>query len=132
MRLRLGLAAVVGALVALVGASAVAVAAPINAPNAFPITIYCPSGTYSAVVNGNGAFTAAHAVDSNTVLIPTAFGEFIGTIGGVVVVDDPASVKGHAVPANGRVEQCYYTAQFDTPDGLFVGSGTVTGFVANP
>ncbi|MGN6797186.1 MAG: hypothetical protein ACTHKS_03475 [Gaiellaceae bacterium] len=131
MRLRLGLAVVVLALGVLAAASAVALGAPTNSKNAFPITIYCPSGTYAAVVNGRGAFTAAHAVNSNTVLIPIAFGEFIGTINNVVVEDDPASAKGNAVPSNGRVEECYYTAQFETPDGLFVGSGTVTGFAAH-
>lgn len=124
--------AIVLALIVLLSASAVALAAPINAKRALPITIYCPSGTYAAVVNGNGAFTAAHAVNSNTVLIPIAFGEFVATIDDVVVEDDPPTVKGGAAPANGRVETCYYTVQFDTPDGLFEGTGTVTGFAANP
>ena len=130
MRLRLVLGVVV-ALTGVVGASAVAIAAPVNAKNAFPITLVCPSGTYAAVVNGHGSFTAAHDTNSNTVLIPIAFGEFIGTIHGVVVEDDPPVVKGSAAPANGRVEDCYYTVQFDTPDGVFIGRGSVTGFAAH-
>jgi hypothetical protein len=130
MRLRLVVGVVV-AVAAVVGASAVAQAAPVNSKNAFPITLVCPSGTYSAVVNGHGSFTAAHDTDSNTVLIPIAFGEFIGTINGVVVEDDPPVVKGNSAPANGRVEDCYYTVQFDTPDGVFMGSGSVTGFAAH-
>jgi hypothetical protein len=130
MRLRLVVGVVV-ATTAVVGASAVAQAAPVNSKNAFPITLVCPSGTYSAVVNGHGSFTASHDTDSNTVLIPIAFGEFIGTINGVVVEDDPPVVKGNSTPANGRVEDCYYTVQFDTPDGVFMGSGSVTGFAAH-
>lgn len=112
-------------------ASAVAVAAPINAKNSGQITLVCPSGTYTAVINGNGNFTPAHDIASNTVLIPIAFGEFIGRIDGVIVDDEAPVAKGSAVPANGRVEECNYTLTFPTPDGLFVGSGSVTGFAAN-
>jgi hypothetical protein len=128
--MKTSLAAVVFVLGVLVSASAVAIAAPVNAKNASQITIVCPSGTYTAVVNGNGDFTAAHAVDSNTVLIPIAFGEFIGTINGVVVDDEPPLVKGNSVPGNGRIQECNYTFRAETPDGPFVGSGSVTGFIA--
>ena len=130
--MRTGIAAIVLALGVLVSASALAVAAPINAKNAAQITIVCPSGTYTAVINGNGAFTAAHDVNSNAVLIPTAFGEFIATIGGVVVDVEAPVAKGSAVPANGRIQECNYTFEFETPDGPFVGSGGVTGFIARP
>jgi hypothetical protein len=130
--MKTGIAAVVFALGVLVSASAVAVAAPINAKNVGQVTIFCPSGTYTAVVNGNGNFTPAHDVNSNTVLIPTSFGEFVGTIGGVVVDVEAPVAKGSAVPANGRVQECNYTLEFETPDGLFVGSGSVTGFIAQP
>lgn len=109
-------------------------AAPTNAKNAFPVTIVCPSGTFEAVVNGNGGFTAAHAVDSNTVLIPIAFGVFTGTFtdaNGVTSTEtEPATTKGKAVPANGAVENCNYTVDLPFPDGSsFVGSGSVTGFI---
>src|SRR3954470_12486169 len=130
--MKTGLAAVVFALGVLVSGSAVAGAAPVSAKNASQITIVCPSGTYTAVVNGNGNFTAAHDIHSNTVLIPIAFGEFIGKINGVVVDDEPPLAKGNSVPGNGRIEECNYTFTAQTPDGLFVGSGSVTGFIAHP
>jgi len=111
----------------------VADAAPTNAKKALFITIVCPSGTYEAVVNGNGAFTAAHAVDSNTVLIPIAFGEFRGTFtdpdGIVSTVTDPPLAKGNAVPANGRVELCNYSVEQFFDGASFVGGGSVTGFI---
>ena len=109
-------------------------AAPTNAPNAFPVTIVCPSGTFDAVVNGNGEFTAAHAVDSNRVLIPIAFGTFTGTFtdpDGVVSTEtDPPVAKGKARPGNGRIEDCTYSFELSFPDGSsFAGSGSVTGFI---
>lgn len=128
--MKTSLAAVVFALGVLVSGSAVAVAAPVNAKSASQITIVCPNGTYRAVVNGNGNFTAAHDINSNTVLIPIAFGEFIGKINGVVVDDEPPLAKGNSVPPNGRMQECNYTFTAQTPDGLFVGSGSVTGFIA--
>jgi hypothetical protein len=121
-------AAAVFALAALT-ACALAVAAPINAKNAGLITIYCGSGTYTAVVNGNGNFTAAHDINSNAVLIPTAFGEFTATLDGVLVDVEAPTAKGSAVPANGKIQNCNYTVEFDTPDGHIFGSGAVTGFI---
>jgi len=109
-------------------------AAPTNAKNAFPVTIFCPSGTFEAVVNGNGEFTAAHAVDSNTVLIPIAFGTFTVTFtdaNGVTTTEtDPPVTKGKATPKNGKVQNCTYSVEFSFPDGSsFAGSGSVTGFI---
>ena len=75
---------------------------------------------------------AAQDVDSSAVLIPTAFGKFIATVGGVVVDVEPPVGTGSALPANGRVQECNYTFAADTPDGLFVGHGSVTGFIAHP
>lgn len=120
--------------VALAGLStSVATAAPINAKNAFPILIVCGSGTYDAVVNGNGIYTAAHSVTSNTVLVPVAFGSFTGTFtdtqGVTTSFTDPASMKGSSMPATGTLETCTYYVQFSGPGGAFSGSGTVTGFI---
>ena len=75
-----------------------------------------------------------HAVDSNTVLIPIAFGEFTGTFtdaaGNESTEIDPPVAKGNAVPANGRVEECSYSFELVFPDtSSFVGSGDVTGFI---
>ena len=110
-------------------------AAPINAPRSFTVTIECPSGTYEAGLNGNGAFTPAHSLDSNEVLIPIAFGEFTGTFtdaNGVSSTEtDPPFAKGSAMPANGRVQNCTYSFLQSFPDGSsFAGSGSVTGFIA--
>jgi hypothetical protein len=111
-----------------------ATAAPVNAKNATPILIVCPSGSYQAVVNGKGNFTAAHAVDSNTVLIPIAFGPFTTTFtdpDGVITTNvEPGSAKGNSVPANGKIQDCMYSISFSFTDGSsFFGSGSVTGFI---
>jgi hypothetical protein len=110
-------------------------AAPINAKKAFTLTVVCPSGTYEAVANGNGEFSPAHALDSNAVLIPIAFGTFTGTFtdpNGVTSTEtDPGVTKGSAVPANGRVEDCTFSFLLSFPDGSsFAGSGSVTGFTS--
>ncbi len=98
------------------------------------MTIFCPSGAFEAVVNGNGEFTAAHAVDSNTVLIPIAFGTFTATFtdanGLTTTETDPPVTKGKATPKNGKVQNCTYSVEFSFPDGSsFAGSGSVTGFI---
>jgi hypothetical protein len=47
-----------------------------------------------------------------------------------VLVDVEApTAKGSAVPANGKIQNCNYTVEFDTPDGHISGSGGVTGFI---
>jgi hypothetical protein len=48
-----------------------AAADQINAKNSFAFTATCDGQTVQVVVNGNGAFTRAHVVDS-------AFGTFVG------------------------------------------------------
>lgn len=125
-------AAVVGCSAAM---ASVGSAAPINAKNALTLTVVCPSGTYEAVVNGNGEFSPAHALASNAVLIPIAFGTFTGTFtnpkGVTSTQTDPAVTKGSARPANGRVENCTYSFFLSFPDGSsFAGSGSVTGFIS--
>ncbi len=85
-------------------------------------------------VNGNGNFTAAHAVDSNTVLIPIAFGPFTSTFtdsaGATTTSVDPGIAKGNSIPRNGKIQDCEYSVSFTFPDGSrFSGSGSVTGFI---
>ena len=65
----------VGALV-LAGTTS-AVADP-KADEAFDLT--CGSTTYSVVGNGNGEFTPVHDTGSTKTFIPTAFGDFTGTV----------------------------------------------------
>jgi hypothetical protein len=124
-------AAILASSVAVCG---VASAAPVNAKNAFPITIFCPSGTYDAVINGNGNFTAAHAVNSNQVLIPVVFGPFTSTFtdanGISVTTTDSGSTKGSSMPPNGALQDCTYSVSLSFQDGsTFSGFGSVTGFV---
>ena len=113
--------------------TSVATAAPINAKNASPLLIVCGSDTYQAVVNGNGAYTAAHSTTSNTVLIPVAFGPFTGTFtdtnGVTTTSTEPANMKGSSMPATGTLQTCTYYVQFSGPGGSFSGSGTVAGFI---
>jgi len=116
----------------------VATGAPVNAPNTAAITISCPSGTFSGVVTlVRGEFTPAHATGSNTVFIPIAFGEFTGVAtdasGNVLfTVDEPPLAKGSSVPANDKIVECTGVIELDVPGGHFIGSSTVTGFIANP
>jgi hypothetical protein len=116
----------------------VASGAPVNAPKTADLTLTCPSGTISAVINlVRGEWIPAHAKDSNTVFIPLAFGEFTGAgidaAGNVLfTVDFPPLVKGSAVPANRDLVECTGVIEFDFPGGHFSGLSTATGFFANP
>lgn len=110
-------------------------------PKGAPIAVVCDNGnTYQVTVNGNGAFTAAHDSASTAILVPTAFGEFSGTLtdsDGNVLEEftDPPMIKG-AAANQGRATStaCTYvvTGTFEDPDlgtVTFAGTGTVTGFV---
>ena len=126
-------------------------AAPSNAKNAFPITVACDNGqTYSAVVIGGGSdnsnsgqtYNAAHVLTSNSVLIPTAFGEstYLLYVNGSLVDQEtqPAAAKGGGnagVPANATLVSCTYSFQQSQTDPTtgdvytFIGAGTVEGFI---
>lgn len=114
---------------------------PINPSEGFVFPVVCDNGvTYQAVANGNGAFTPAHDVNSNTILVPTEFGPFHGVITDVDgnVLDeftDPAMAKGSSTHDRATSTSCTYTIDFtgfDPDSGQvvhFSGSGTVEGFV---
>ena len=118
-------------------------------PKGFPVQLHCGGTTYDAVTAGNGEFTPAHDLESNTVFIPLAFGEFSGTLTHVEsgqVVDsfvDPATTeKGSAQPRGRTVMECTFTfvdefTATEEDDGLipgddyrFEGSGEVTLFTS--
>jgi hypothetical protein len=106
-------------------------AAPVNAPNATPITIDCgQGGTFDAIANGNGQFTPAHDLDSRRVLIPVSLGPTTFTArdaeGNVVFeeTDTTVNAKGHAAPRGRTLLDCTFTLSFPTEDG---GTATVTG-----
>lgn len=104
------------------------------------IPVTCDNATtYWVTVNGNGAFTPAHDVNSTTMLIPTSFGEFHGVItddSGTVIDEftDPASAKGSSTKPRATSHSCSFVIveHFDDPDLgplTFTGSGTVEGFL---
>ena len=122
-------------------AAALSIAAPSSAdPKGETIPVTCDNGTtYWVAVNGNGAFTPGHDVNSTTMLIPTSFGEFHGVITdstGAVIDEftDPAMTKGNSTKQRGTSLSCTFTIveQFDDPDLgtlTFTGSGSVEGFL---
>ena len=132
-RLRLGFL-VLATMVAGVAAG-VAAADPANAPKSAPITIICGNTTYYGVVNGNGAWSPAHDLNSNTILIPVAFGVetdvFTDPAGNVFTSTTTPRAKGSSAPNGATLLNCLYTVgPLTFPDGSsFTANGTVTGFV---
>jgi hypothetical protein len=115
----------------LVGATGgTAGADPVNAKKAQVITeVTCVDGqSFDIVTNGNGAFTAAHDLNSTATIIPFAFGEFSGTLtdpdGNVVdsFTDPPVAKK----PAAHHDQlECAFSFSETDPEGFtFTGSGT--------
>jgi hypothetical protein len=116
------------------GATAgVATADPGNAPKSAPITIRCSSTTYRAVVNGNGTWSPAHDLNSNSILVPVAFGaetQVFTDLGGTATTTIfPGTAKGSSAPNGGTLQNCGYHIALSFPVGSFVIDGTVTGFV---
>jgi hypothetical protein len=121
--------------IAVAGAAAgVAAADPANAPRSAPITITCGNTTYQAVVNGNGAWSPAHDLNSNSILIPVAFGvetDVFTDPGGTAHTSTvPARAKGSSEPNGAPLLNCSYHLALSFPDGSsVVVDGTVTGFI---
>ncbi len=131
-RLRLGFLLL--AMVVAGSAAGVAAADPSNAPRSAPITVICGNTTYQAVVNGNGAWTPAHDLNSNGILIPVAFGVetdvFTDPTGTVTTSTSPARAKGSSSPNGAPLLNCSYHLALSFPDGSSVTvDGTVTGFI---
>jgi hypothetical protein len=115
-------------------AAGVAAADPVNAPKSAPITITCGNTIYHAVVNGNGAWSPAHDLNSTSILIPVSFGvetDVFTDPGGTAHPSTlPARTKGSSAPNGGTLLACSYHLGFSFPDGSsFTADGTVTGFV---
>jgi hypothetical protein len=130
LRFRLGFLAL--AMVVAGAAAGVAAADPANAPNSAPVTITCGSTIYNAVVNGNSAWAPAHDLNSNSVLIPVAFGVetvVVTDTSGTTTSTNPAEDKGRSAPHGGQAVSCSYHLAFSFPGGSVVINGTVTGFV---
>jgi hypothetical protein len=106
---------------------------------AFPVR--CDNGvTYQVTINGNGAFTPAHDAASNSILIPTALGEFHGTLtdsdGNLIdeFVDPPVTKGSSGNHARATTTSCGFTIteSFDDPElgsVTFTGEGSVSGFI---
>jgi hypothetical protein len=111
-----------------------ATADPTGAKNSAPITIQCGDTTYQGVVNGNGAWGPAHDLNSNSILIPVAFGEetvvFTDPGGTPHPETNPPRSKGSATPKGAPLINCSFHIGLSFPDGSSVAiDGTVTGFV---
>jgi hypothetical protein len=130
-----------GLAIALLGAAFTAgpaTADPVNAPNAVPVTVECgEAGTFDAVANGNGAFTPAHDLNSNAVLIPVSFGPTTFTVtnaeGSVVFQEtEPGRTKGSGTVPPGRAGfNCSFSFSFPAEEGnTATVTGTVTGFLS--
>jgi hypothetical protein len=130
--LRLGF--LVLAMVVVGAVAGVAAADPTHAPGSAPITITCGNTTYHAVVNGNGAWSPAHDLNSNSILIPVAFGVetdvFTDPHGTVTTSTTPARAKGSSAPKGAPLLNCSYHLALSFPNGAsLVVDGTVTGFI---
>ena len=111
-----------------------ATADPTGAKNSAPITVQCGDTTYQGVVNGSGAWGPAHDLNSNSILIPIAFGEetvvFTDPGGTPHPETNPPRAKGSSNPRGAPLVNCTYHVEFSLPDGSsVVVDGTVTGFV---
>jgi hypothetical protein len=134
VRTRVALAAMAAAALGL-GAATAAQADPANAKNSLPITITCDNGTtYHAVTNGNGHWTPAHDLNSQTTLVPLSFGTQTFTVldpaGNVVDQESTPPVAKTAVDSNKNATiSCTFTGSMTQPDGsMFVLTGSVVGF----
>jgi len=126
----------------LLAAAPLALAAPAHAdPQGDSFALVCDNGSsYSVTANGNGAFTPALDTESNTVFVPTSFGEFHATVTNAetgAFIDEftePGSMKGKSERPRATSVHCTFSFsgdEFDPDLGItihFEGSGTVTGF----
>lgn len=132
-RLRVGVLVLVTVVAATV--AGVAAADPANAPGSVPVTVTCGNTTYQAIANGNGAWTPAHDLNSNSILIPVAFGVetdvFTDPSGTAHTSTTPARAKGSSSPKGALLLNCSYHLQIGPfPDGSsFKADGSVTGFI---
>ena len=109
-------------------------------PGSETFELMCDGETHEVVVSGNGLFTPAHDVDSNTVFVPTMFGDTDVTVAiadtGEVLdqFTDPAVSKGNASRERRTSTSCTYTIVFEFHDEeldehlRITAAGSVEGF----
>jgi hypothetical protein len=102
----------------------------------------CDGASYEVVVAGNGNWTPAHDTDSNTVFVPTWFGDFHGTVrddaGNVVdeFFEEGDFPKGQSAKNKGDILECTFSftevsdgSDPEFPEGFtFTGEGEVRVF----
>ena len=112
-----------------------ATADPTGSMKSASITIICGNTTYHGVVNGNGFWSPAHDLNSNSILIPVSFGVetdvFTPPGGSPETSFGPARAKGSSSPNGAPLLNCsYQVGPLTSPNGAtFQANGTVTGFV---
>jgi hypothetical protein len=115
-------------------AVASATADPTGSPRSTQVTIICDDTTYQAVVNGNGAWSPAHDLNSTSTLIPVAFGvetDVFTPSGGSPEISYTTPRAKVSAPNGALLLNCsYQVGPLTFPDGsTFQANGTVTGFV---
>lgn len=115
-------------------------------PPGFPVVLECGSGTYDALLMGNGAFAPGHDAASNAIFHPVAFpGDFHGTIldaeGAVVdsFTEPDGGVRGNG-GKNKTIDECTYdfvivgdgSDPFLAAGHTFLGGGNVNGYWSPP
>lgn len=133
-----GLIAIVGGALLALGLVSAAGADPVRSPGAETFDLVCDNGeSYEIVVAGNGEWTPAHLIGSKSMLIPTGFLAFEGTVydaeGNILEqFEEGATYKGSPdAPKNRNLVICTFDVFFEDPDSgmTFEGSGTVQGFI---
>lgn len=84
------------------------------------------------VTNGNGAWHAAHDLNSTASFVALAVedaGVFIDPAGGVHPFSHPFTTKGSASPNGHPIVTCAFSVNEPFPDGSrLIANGTLTGF----
>ena len=120
-------AALTAAVVALAILAPAAAADPLKARNSLDFPATCSGQTIDVVINGNGAFTAAHVLGDTATFVPQAFDitfEFTST-GGTVETETSAFAKPNV---HGDLVTCSFDVAHTFPDGSLHLFGTATGF----
>lgn len=137
MRQRIGIPTLASlAAITLVGAVTPAASAdPQGSPNAETIQLQCGSDPFDVVVNGEGRWSPAHDLGSNSIFVPVWFGEIHGSVTTAdgTVVDEFTEAPMSKGAGRNAVLQCTFwqSGTFEDPDLgelTFTVSGDVAGF----
>lgn len=95
------------------------------------VVLYCGEEVIPISVRGNGQWTPAHALDSNLVGVPIAFGELRGTFtpydgSDPVEFTEPPVAKPNAPKSRNLVVDCSFTFSATFSEGTAFAVGTVT------